>query len=144
MHNAPIFLVGAERSGTTLLRLLLDSHPQITFQFEFEYAVDKINALGEYPDLKDYYQYLETHRIFQMRPFKIDKSLSYPALVQSFLIQKQAETGKPIIGATVHHNFSHLLQLWPEARFIHLLRDGRDVARSVKEMGWTGLPYFGT
>lgn len=144
MHTPPVFLVGAERSGTTLLRLLLDSHPNIAFQFEFEYVVDQLDELGAYPDLKTYYQYLETHRIFQMHPFKIDKSLSYPALVQSFLIQKQTETGKPLIGATVHHHFSYLLHLWPEARFIHLLRDGRDVARSVQEMGWAGLPYFGT
>ncbi|MGL5077751.1 MAG: sulfotransferase, partial [Waterburya sp.] len=35
----PIFLVGAERSGTTLLRLMLDNHPQLAWCYEFEYAV---------------------------------------------------------------------------------------------------------
>lgn len=41
----PIFLVGAERSGTTVLRLMLDHHPQIAWCNEFEYVVD--SDIGE-------------------------------------------------------------------------------------------------
>ena len=36
----PVFLVGSERSGTTLLRLMLDHHPEIAFDKEFDYMVD--------------------------------------------------------------------------------------------------------
>ena len=139
----PIFLVGAERSGTTLLRLMLDHHPQVAFLYEFEFAVDQMDAQGQYPDLQQYYDYLEHHRIFLGAHLEIDHDLAYPALVNSFLQQKQSRDNKPLIGATVHHQFHHLLKIWPAAKFIHLIRDGRDVARSTVQMGWAGNMYTG-
>lgn len=62
--SQPIFSIGAERSGTTLLRLMLDSHSQLSWCYEFEYAVDLISDEGS-SSLKDRYKWLATHRIFQ-------------------------------------------------------------------------------
>lgn len=139
----PIFLVGAERSGTTLLRLMLDHHPEIRWCNEFEYSVDYIAPDGTFPTLEDYYENLEVDRIFQTRGFAIDRTLSYPELVDSFLRQHRATQGKPIIGATVHRHFDRLLAVWPDARFIHITRDGRDVARSCVGMNWAGNIWVG-
>lgn len=141
--DKPIFLVGAERSGTTVLRLMLDHHPQIAWCYEFEYVVDQISDHGDFPQLEAYYEWLETHRIFQSTGFEIDRSLSYPQLANSFLCQRRDRTRKPLVGATVHHHFDRLLDIWPNARFIHLLRDGRDVARSCIGMGWAGNVWTG-
>lgn len=138
----PFFLVGAERSGTTLLRLMLDHHPQLAWCNEFEYSVDLISDTG-WPKLDVYYSWLETHRIFQSTQFEIDRSLNYPQLVNSFLIQKQIREGKPLVGATVHRHFDRLLRIWPQAKFIHIVRDGRDVARSCIGMGWAGNVWTG-
>ena len=64
------------------------------------------------------------------------------ALVNDFLRQKQAASGgKPHVGATVHRHFERLRFLWPDARYIHLVRDPRDVARSVVQKGWAGNIY---
>jgi hypothetical protein len=134
----PIFLVGAERSGTTLLRLMLDHHPQIAFYHEFEFAVDQIDDFGNFPEIASYHEYLATNRIFLHSGFHIDHNLNYIELVNSFLTQKQKRDNKPLIGATVHYHFHHLLKIWPQAKFIHLIRDGRDVARSTIAMGWAG------
>jgi hypothetical protein len=141
MIKEPIFLVGAERSGTTLLRLMLCHHSQIAWCNEFEYAVDQIPADGVFPNLSDYYNWLDTHRIFQGTGFTIDKTLSYPQLVDNFLLQKRAD--KTIVGATVHRHFDRLLSIWPEARFIHLIRDARDVANSCIGAGWAGNVWNG-
>lgn len=143
MLTTPIFLVGAERSGTTLLRLMLDHHPQIAFHHEFEFAVDQVDDLRNWPELATYHEYLATHRIFSHSQFTIDPSLSYPELVNSFLLQKMQRDNKPLVGATVHYKFHHLLAIWPQAKFIHLLRDGRDVARSTMVMGWAGNLFTG-
>ncbi len=138
----PLFLVGAERSGTTLLRLMLDSHPQIAWCQEFEYAVDLVSDEG-WPAVDTYADWLQTHRVFRSMAFDIDRSLTYPQLVNSFLIQKQTRDGKHIVGATVHRHFDRLLTIWPTAKFIHLVRDGRDVARSCIVMGWAGNVWTG-
>jgi|GEM_PF-5624238 len=52
MISEPIFLVGSERSGTTVLRLMLAHHPQIAWCQEFEYAVDRVSDDGNFPNLK--------------------------------------------------------------------------------------------
>ncbi len=44
---------------------------------------------------------------------------------------------------TVHRHIDRLPQLWPQARFIHLLRDPRDVARSWVQIGWAGNAWAG-
>ena len=139
----PIFLVGAERSGTTLLRLMLDHHPHIAFHSEFEFVVDYFRD-NDYPLVNDYYEYLATDRLFQSSNFEIDSSLSYPQLVNSFLVQKREGTGKHFVGATVHRHFDRLLQIWPDAKFIHIVRDGRDVARSCINMNWAGNVWAGS
>ena len=133
----PILLVGCERSGTTMLRLMLDHHPQIAFRNEFEFTVDLVSETG-WPPLCDYYEYLEHHRNFQDSGLEIDPTLDYPSLARDFLGQFQRRRGKPVVGATIHQRFDLALRIWPEARYIHLIRDGRDVARSVMKMGWAG------
>lgn len=141
--SEPTFLVGAERSGTTVLRLMLGHHPKIAWCSEFEYATDLISDQGQFPDLNRYYEWLETHRIFRATGFEIDRSLSYPELINSFLVQKQDIEAKKIVGATVHRHFDRVLKMWPDARFIHIIRDPRDVARSCLGMGWAGNVWFG-
>ncbi|MGB3616093.1 MAG: sulfotransferase, partial [Elainellaceae cyanobacterium] len=142
--DAPIFLIGAERSGTTLLRLMLNGHHQITWSPEFEYVVDLVSDAGDCPDLAQYYDWLETHRIFLATRFVVDRTLGYRDLVTSFLQQQRDRHSKPIVGATVHRHFDRLLKLWPNARLIYLLRDGRDVARSNIGMGWAGNVWTGS
>lgn len=139
--KAPLFLVGAERSGTTLTRLMLDHHPSIAFLFEFEYSILGMTDDGGWPDLDEYVAHLRGDRIFKHAELSIDESLDFPHLVDSFLVQKRDRDAKPIVGATVHSHFDRLPKIWPDARFIHIVRDGRDVARSIIEMGWSGTMF---
>lgn len=137
--RAPLFLVGSERSGTTLLRLMLDHHPQIAFEKEFDFAVERVSDTGRPPSLAHYLDWLGTVRGVD---YAIDPALGYRELVNDFLRQKQAASGgKPHVGATIHRNFDRLRYLWPDARYIHLVRDPRDVARSVVQKGWAGNIY---
>ncbi len=139
MLKQPVFLVGAHRSGSTLLGLMLNHHPQIAFKAGgIPFVVDQINEPKNWPDLPSYYEYLSYNRIFSGYNYTIDKRLNYPELVNSFLLQQLERDKKTIAGGTVHNDFDRLLRIWPDAKFIHICRDGRDVARSTILMGWGG------
>lgn len=139
----PIFLVGAHRSGTTMLRLMLDGHPQLSFKFESEYITHEITDQGTLPELSHYYEFLQYDRIFQSNQLTINPQFNYQELVNDFLSQTQAKSGKALVGTTVHVKFYQLAKLWPQAKFIYLYRDPRDVASSCIEMGWAGNVWFG-
>ena len=143
MIERPFFIVGSERSGTTLLRLMLDHHPLLACHFEFEHAVDMIQDDGSFPPIEEYRRWLPTQRSFSGSGVLIDPSLDFPQLVDSFLVQKRERDGKKLVGGTVHKHFDRLRYVWPEACFIHIIRDGRDVARSCVAMGWAGNGWGG-
>lgn len=141
--DAPVFLVGSERSGTTLLRLMLDHHPQVTWCKEFEFVVDAVRG-GKLPTIQQYAEYLETNRVFNDAGLSLRKDLDYQQACHAFLDQRREQYRKPYVGATVHRHFETLLQIWPNARFIYLMRDGRDVTRSCIGMGWDGNVWTGS
>lgn len=145
MHDeaSPVFIVGATRSGTTLLRLMVDHHPELCNFGEFEYAVHEIEGT-QLPSMGAYYKYLDIDRMYRAKSWEIDPSLDYVSLVRSFLQQAIDRTDKPIGGATVHTKFDKLPLLWPNARYVHIIRDPRDVSRSCIGMGWVGNVWYGT
>jgi hypothetical protein len=51
-RKPPFFVVGAQRSGTTMLRLMLNNHPNITLPFESDFIPVFYRRLAEYGDLK--------------------------------------------------------------------------------------------
>jgi hypothetical protein len=137
-HLAPFFLVGAVRSGTTVLRLLIGHHPQICRCDEFEYVTEAVAGQTHWPDVDAYVRWLPRHRGYRASGFRANPSLGFPEIAQDFLAQLQQTDGRRIVGAAVHHHFDELPRIWPEARYIHLVRDPRDVARSCVQMGWHG------
>ncbi len=143
MDVEPTLLVGAEQSGTTLLRLMLDSHPEVSFAEEFEYAVAHIGPDGSFPSLEDYKRLVATNRPFSTSGFTIDEELSYEELINGFLQSRRAKKGALIVGATLHSDFSKALTLWPKAQFIHLVRDPRDVAPARMSEGLAGNVWHG-
>ena len=138
----PVFLVGAHRSGTTLLRLMIDSHPQIHFPGESEFITQLMTDDCKTPNIDDYHNFLQFNRIFLDRNLTLDNNLSFTDLVNDFLAQENTQN-LPIYGTTIHVNFACLAKLWPQAKFIYLYRDPRDVAKSCVQLGWSGNTWYG-
>ncbi|HUJ21283.1 MAG TPA: sulfotransferase [Bryobacteraceae bacterium] len=149
----PIFIVGAPRSGTTLLRVILDRHPAIAVPDEtefFHFVYDRRRAFGDLrvpcnrQRLVD--QYLATERVRRLgldltalREALMREGTGYPEFFLSLLRFNAAHHGKQIPGekSPYHALVTELLCAWfPDCRIIHLVRDPRDVAASTMRMPW--------
>lgn len=169
LSGRPIFIGGDGRSGTTLLNVVLDSHPLLAVGPELHFAgpvnlgpyilhcCDLIErkdprtigkALAENPDIKPGVQCV---RRIQRAGFEIDdlKRLIPEAMqrtksdLESFadrsvlvdLLGRLAceRDGKSRYGFKIMReirNVAKYAEVWPEAQFVHIIRDGRDVAAS--------------
>lgn len=136
-----IFICGALRSGSTMFHLMLNSHPKIDHPGEFDFLFDKINDDGTCPDIKEFHDWLRNDRIFLSHNLQIDETLSVPELIKSFV--SQLKKSDKVLALNIHRNFYRIPYIFPEADYIHLIRDPRDVARSSIGMGWAGNVYYG-
>jgi len=141
IDNSPVFLIGPVRSGSTFLRLMLNSHPKINNPGECDFLFDLIGELGEMPDVDEYTAWLNTNRIFQAKNLQIEKGKTSREVISSFVSQLQPPD--KVLCMNIHRHFHRVPYLFPNARYIRLLRDPRDVARSCIGMGWVGNVYYG-
>ncbi|MDA8586934.1 sulfotransferase [Rhodobacteraceae bacterium] len=138
--SSPIFVFGALRSGTTLLRLMLKSHPGIQSPGEADFLFDHIERDG------DGWHYdrdaLERDRILKAKNLTMQAETQGAALAVE-MVEAMAALAPGLLSLNIHRNAPKMQALFPDAKIIHLLRDPRDVARSSIGMGWAGNSYFG-
>ncbi len=121
------------------MRLMLAHHPLIAFAANFEFLVDAISPDGRLMKRANLRKMRELNREFTSGRLKLPPAGNVHAIATDFL--EQIHAAKPaaqVIGIELHRDFDRLLWLWPEAKFIHLVRDGRDVAMSIVPTGWAG------
>jgi Sulfotransferase family len=153
MPGAPIFIVGGPRSGTTLLRNMLNRHPAVAICREtefFHWVYSRRRNFGSLSDLENrrrvVKEYLATQRIQRMRVdlealsrTLLDEATSYPAMFLSLIRFFADAHGKRRCGEKTPHNglIAELLYEWyPDASVIHILRDPRDAVASMLRMPW--------
>jgi hypothetical protein len=145
--NPYVFIVGAPRSGTTLLRRLVDAHPDVAITRETHWITkllegeDAVSA--DSPVTPEVLARLRTHPKFTR--MEVDGSaldrlvsregpVSYADFVTRVFDLYGEARGKRLVGDKVPdyvRNLPLLHRLWPEAKFVHLIRDGRDVCSSM-------------
>ncbi|MEF8864889.1 MAG: sulfotransferase [Salinibacter sp.] len=157
----PLFIVGCSRSGTTLLRLMLTQHPDLHIPPESEFLLslyDQAELYGtfEAPHQRWFFiRDLQTTEVsmgaYAFPIFDLSIHAAETALAEraptdfagaaAALFEASAhEHGKTRWGDKTPHYVRHIEWLsdaYPEAQFIHMIRDGRDVARSRVEAGFT-------
>lgn len=141
--DMPLVIVGPLRSGTTLLRLLCDHHPRVSIFGEFEEAVAMLPEQGWIP-VGEYVRRLPWYRAFCSSGASLPTSAGdYPEAVQTIFAERVAGVDADTVGFCVHSRPDRLPDIWPDAKYIHLRRDPRDVARSCIGMGWVGTVFHG-
>ena len=148
LAERPIFIVGHPRSGTTLLRFLLSSHPRIHIPEETGFLpfLAKDREIEAELSLARVQQIVERigrlNRLWQ--GLVTDVPAFYAALpepklrfVLDALYRRQiAEHGAARWGdkTPVYVRYMPTLdQIFPSAQFVHMIRDGRDAALSARE-----------
>jgi Sulfotransferase family len=143
------FLVGSGRSGTTLLRVMFDSHPALAvppeafFPTESPHAwrfsdgtfdVDRATTgLSDEPWFADW----DLPDDVFTKAVAAARATTYAQVVRCLFRSYADEQHKPRYGSkTPQHVLSigRLADLFPESRFIHMVRDGRDVAASFTQV----------
>lgn len=138
-----IFVFGALRSGTTLFRLMLNSHPEVKNPGEADFLFDFLTPdIGHPTGWRYDKQAMMAHRIFRAHGLVCPAELDGLDLLEDLLRQFQAD-GEGQLTLNIHRHAERAASLLPRAKFVHLIRDPRDVARSSIGMGWAGTSYHG-
>jgi hypothetical protein len=151
---APIFVVGAGRSGTTLLRLMLNEHPCISIPSESHFVVPLVLEFGPTAQLSDEtlaravdlvaasveWQRDFGHSLDELRAFVGTQPMSLAAFIDRVF---RLEVGPDAVRwgdktpANLHY-VDQLLECFPDAQVIAIVRDPRDVYLSLAPLGWFG------
>ena len=140
----PLILLGVSRSGTTLLRVVLDRSPGLAIPDESFFVPLLARRNGRMIDAErflDDVSRISTIRDWGLTPTDIsDRVRSGMATGDAIATVFEAyadAAGKPRWGDKTPMYMRHLAlleKLFPEAQYVHLIRDGRDAALSFLEM----------
>jgi len=146
-ENPPFFVVGHGRSGTTWLEQTLDSHPEVlcsgTGMFFgrdmglFEGRKTLYSALANSEGLRTWHGMQPNY--WSDHDFDEDLPGMVRAVADGVMYSRLTESGKKVVGDRTPHHVSYLQELYalyPEAKVVHIIRDGRDVAISNLHAAW--------
>lgn len=153
-NRTPFFIVACARSGTTLVRAMLDRHPEVAIAPESHFIPELWKRRRRYgpqgrverPDvfLRDLvshprFRYWNVPRELLREDLRrLGPGASFADAVTAPHRAYAEWKGKPRWGDKTPDyvgTLPLLASLFPDARFVHILRDGRDVALSMMDLG---------
>jgi Sulfotransferase family len=146
--GAPIFVIGAPRSGTTLLRIMLSSHPRIYIPPESDFIPRLYLGRARAPmsrsrAVRDLHIILANGRFLREWHDPVPEPAAFvaalPEVTPAILLDALYHSYAAQHGATrwgdkspIYTRYIPLLdEIFPSAQFVHLIRDGRDAALST-------------
>jgi hypothetical protein len=141
------FIVGSARSGTTMVRLMMNAHPEVAVPPESRFIVELWRG-SHHVGVAEFLSELARHRQFRAWELPIEtvaEELSraptapFPDAIDAAFRAYARVRHKTRWGDKTPRYIEHipfLAEHFPAARFIHIVRDGRNVALS-----YAGVPF---
>jgi hypothetical protein len=156
VEDTPVFFIlGQQKSGTTWLMQILDSHPEILCRGEGRFfgadwrqeSVKRIDSKRPPSSLYNAmldaeYLKLWIERSVWSRNDDADEHLANLTrmAIDYFLMGELSKTSKRIVGdkspLLTPETIKEIARIYPEAKIIHIIRDGRDAAVSAVHHSW--------
>jgi len=171
-HKKIVFIVGNSRSGTTMLASILGKHPDV-FAFHELHFLEDIWVPGSLPEKVDketavkmlgillhrervgYHSHFDQHKFLDYSCEIVngleENDLKPSQIFLNFLYEEARLHGKTIPCEQTPRNLFYareIIELYPEAHVINLVRDPRDVLLSQKNkwkrglLGNKGIPFW--
>ena len=148
-----MIVLGCPRSGTTMLQVALHGHPRIAIPPETWLLVDAYRERQRFGDLRTdtgraaLADWLLTRRKLRdlklapgvLRQLVMDAPPTLGSALAAVLGGYAQRFDKPRWGdkrPAYYRDVPALLRLFPDAQFVHLVRDGRDCVASLQRMPW--------
>jgi hypothetical protein len=132
------FVCGVPKSGTTWLQRLLDAHPRVVCSGEGHFADLLIEPIKRVQNQYNKQMAFDAEIVYGGKPYYSaleDRELA--PLLRALIVTRMQHRMKPgatAVGDKTPRNFDflgELLALFPDASFLHMVRDPRDVTVSV-------------
>ncbi|WP_320779780.1 sulfotransferase [Streptomyces sp. CRN 30] len=151
----PVFVLGCPRSGTTLLQLMLHAHPRIALPPENRFVLPAYERRLGFGDLARRENRAALAAWLTRRP----ETRFHELGVDPDAVAARVTDGPPTLGSALavplrayaeRHgkvrwgdkrpayalHVTEILRLFPDAQFVHLVRDGRDCVASLLGVDW--------
>jgi hypothetical protein len=152
--NRQVFIGGCSRSGTTLLGAMIGAHDAFICSPESHFKIDVLRAIKK-QDIsatpEEVLDFIKRHWRFKIWDLDLKPKTFLPAAGQNPSVgcllnwvidryaDQQAKSQAQIWVDHTPENISYtysLLEVFPEAKFIHIIRDGRAIAASILPLDW--------
>lgn len=139
-HSPPFFVVGCGRSGTTLVRTMLNKHPLLAVPLETYCIIDYLEAADSIGVDRIWRLFPSEHEINEWNVSVPETANTFDGSIAERIDRFHMEALFPAAGADTGWGqktprfvrFMDSLNVhWPDARFIHVVRDPRAVVSSL-------------
>lgn len=160
--DRPIFVFGVPRSGTTVTLTLMAAHPDLAWSSQFTDRFPQLPELAFYSRIQDYdavRRHLSRGSKLVPRPAEpytllnhvTDRVFTQPRpLTEADVTREAAQRYRNVVRKHLHWQGKarylqkhtgfprtrYLKAVFPDAKFVHILRDGRAVANSLARVGF--------
>ncbi|ASC72054.1 hypothetical protein XM38_030080 [Halomicronema hongdechloris C2206] len=154
MTTQPIFIVGVPRSGTTLMTTLLSAHARVAISPETHFLDEWLPRYQHWCALEraDHFQQfwqnwsssqrfsyfgVDPEQVFQR--LQAQPAINFKVIFQSLLEEYAISQGKSRWGEKTPMHYRHLqtlLNWYPNARVIWMIRDPRATVASLLPLAW--------